>query len=113
MSQNPQPSPSTGPDGARGSRYSFCIITNGKRPGKLEIEIQSIPALALPDVDILQEGEPSGGFSQPQVQVNLVADAADHGRLGEMGCFRRFWAKWSPWGAWPAGEPELCHILAD
>lgn len=84
MSESLQPSASTGPYGARGSRYSFCIITNGKRPEKLGREIQSILALDIPDVEILLGGEPPEGFSHPQVQVYLMPDAARHGRLGEM-----------------------------
>lgn len=84
MSESLQPSPATGPRGARGSRYSFCIITNGKRPEKLGREIQSILALDIPDVEILLGGEPPEGFSHPQVQVYLMPDAARHGRLGEM-----------------------------
>jgi hypothetical protein len=66
------------------SGISFCIITNGKRPEKLDLEIQSILALGIPKVEILLGGVPPEGFHHPQVQVYWMADAARHGRLGEM-----------------------------
>src|SRR5204863_410997 len=43
---------------ARDEGYSFCIITNGKRPEKLAAEIASIRALQIPKFEILVGGEP-------------------------------------------------------
>ena len=64
--------------------YSFCIITNGKRPEKLEREIDSIFALNIPDFEILVGGEPPADFSRHGVRVLNASDAARNGRLGEM-----------------------------
>ena len=64
--------------------FSFCIITNGKRPEKLRDEIRSIRDLEIPGVRILVGGEPPEGFSDPGVEIVPVADAARNGRLGEM-----------------------------
>ncbi len=84
MTEHPQPATPAEPTGAAEGHYSFCIITNGKRPEKLECEIQSILALDIPEVEILLGGEPPEGFVHPQVQVYLMADASRQGRLGEM-----------------------------
>ncbi|HXP89748.1 MAG TPA: glycosyltransferase [Fibrobacteria bacterium] len=64
--------------------FSFCIITNGKRPEKLRDEIRSIRELEIPGVRILVGGEPPEGFSDPGVEIVAVVDAARNGRLGEM-----------------------------
>jgi hypothetical protein len=69
---------------ARPSGYSFCIITNGKRPEKLVREIQSIRALEIPAFEIWLSGIPPEGWSDPEVKVVLREDAARNGRLGEM-----------------------------
>ncbi len=64
--------------------YSFCIITNGKRPLKLEQEIDSILALGVSNFEILLAGEAPTGFSRPGIPVLNLPDAARNGRLGEM-----------------------------
>src|SRR5262245_8813945 len=62
--------------------YSFCIITNGKKPEKLRTEIESIRALNIPNYEILLGGEPPAGFGD--LKVVPAVDAARNGRLGEM-----------------------------
>ncbi|HQH26066.1 MAG TPA: glycosyltransferase [Oligoflexia bacterium] len=64
------------------SGYSFCIITNGKRPAKLRREIESIRALNIPACEILVSGEVPPGFED--VRIVPALDAARNGRLGEM-----------------------------
>ncbi|HTI69014.1 MAG TPA: FkbM family methyltransferase [Candidatus Limnocylindria bacterium] len=63
--------------------WSFCIITNGKRPAKLAREIESIRALNLPAFEILVGGAPPEGLPADVGQVPAI-DAAQNGRLGEM-----------------------------
>ena len=64
--------------------YSFCIITNGKRPEKLAREIESIRALGIPDFEILVGGNPPSGPAFQGLRTVRLVDAADNGRLGEM-----------------------------
>jgi radical SAM superfamily enzyme YgiQ (UPF0313 family)/GT2 family glycosyltransferase/Tfp pilus assembly protein PilF len=66
------------------SGYSFCIITNGKRPGKLARELESIRTLKMPAFEILIAGELPEGLPADGFQFFPMKDAADHGRLGEM-----------------------------
>lgn len=63
--------------------WSFLIITNGKRPGKLAREIESIRALKIPQFEILVGGEPPTELPDG-VGTVLAVDAARNGRLGEM-----------------------------
>ena len=79
-SSTPQPPV---PERSREAGWSFCIITNGKRPFKLLREIESIRALKIPVLEILVGGAPPDGLP---ADVGLVpaVDAAEHGRLGEM-----------------------------
>ena len=74
--------PPTPPHDARPAGYSFCIITNGKRPEKLAREIESIRALNVPTFEILVGGEVPPGL--PDVTVVPLVEAAAGGRLGEM-----------------------------
>ena len=64
------------------SGYSFCIITNGKRPEKLQREIDSIRALNIPRYEILVGGDVPAGLDQ--VTVISLPEAAREGRLGAM-----------------------------
>ncbi|CAK0769444.1 alpha-1, 2-mannosyltransferase/rhamnosyltransferase [Gammaproteobacteria bacterium] len=64
--------------------YSFCIITNGKRPHELNQEIDSILALGIQNSEILVGGEAPAEFSRPGIRVLDISDAARNGRLGEM-----------------------------
>jgi hypothetical protein len=64
--------------------YSFCIITNGRRPEKLAREIESIRALGIPDFEILVGGDPPPGLASAGVRTLRLVDAAANGRLGEM-----------------------------
>ena len=64
------------------SGYSFCIITNGKRPEKLQREIDSIRALNIPRYEILVGGDVPAGLDQ--VTVVSLPEAAREGRLGAM-----------------------------
>jgi glycosyltransferase involved in cell wall biosynthesis/tetratricopeptide (TPR) repeat protein len=66
----------------RESGYSFCIITNGKRPAKLLRQIESIRALRLPHFEILVGGE-VGDAPDGVRKIDLAADA-QNGRLGKM-----------------------------
>ncbi len=67
---------------ARTPGYSFCIITNGKRPEKLRRQIESIRALNVPGSEILVGGDIPRGF-EDVTAVRLEAAARD-GRLGAM-----------------------------
>jgi len=87
---NPTPtapsSRETQPEVARVDRrpgWSFLIITHGKRPEKLQREIESIQALNIPEVEILVGGEPPTNLPNT-VNTVLAVDAARNGRLGEM-----------------------------
>jgi len=82
---NPIPGPSdpAAPPRNRQPGWSFCIITNGKRPAKLLLEIESIRALKLPAYEILVGGAPPESLPGDVGRV-LAEDAAEHGRLGEM-----------------------------
>src|SRR5690606_30303479 len=62
--------------------YSFCIITNGRRPEKLRRQVESIRALGLPEYEILVGGE----FDEriPGVRYIDLTAAARAGRLGKM-----------------------------
>ncbi|MBM3836640.1 MAG: glycosyltransferase [Verrucomicrobia bacterium] len=66
----------------RAPGFSFCIITNGKRPAKLREEIQSIRALKIPQCEILVGGDVPAGFDD--VIAVPMAEVAHAGRLGEM-----------------------------
>ena len=68
---------------SREAGWSFCIITNGKRPAKLLREIDSIRALKVPTFEILVGGAPPEGLPGDVGQVPAI-DAAQNGRLGEM-----------------------------
>lgn len=68
---------------AREAGWSFCIITNGKRPEKLNASIASIRALNIPNCEILVGGEVPAELVSG-VTVVPVVDAARNGRLGEM-----------------------------
>lgn len=61
---------------------SFCIITNGERPKKLEILLSSIAALYIPNVEIII----CGYLSNPPLNVQYVEDkySADNALLGRM-----------------------------
>ncbi|MEW6304181.1 MAG: glycosyltransferase family 29 protein [Verrucomicrobiota bacterium] len=63
--------------------WSFCLITNGRRPEKLHAEIASIRALNMPRCEILVGGEPPPGLDA-DIRVVPAVDAARDGRLGEM-----------------------------
>ncbi|MGV3754730.1 MAG: glycosyltransferase family 29 protein, partial [Verrucomicrobiota bacterium] len=67
----------------RESGWSFCLITNGKRPAKLQAEIDSIRALDITNSEILVAGEAPEDLD---VGVRFIPaiDAARCGRLGEM-----------------------------
>jgi len=62
--------------------FSFCIITNGKRPKKLAAEIASIRALQIPVCEILVGGDVAAAM-QGVITVPMP-EAARAGRLGEM-----------------------------
>ena len=67
----------------REAGWSFCLITNGKRPEKLQAEIASIRALKIPAYEILVGGEAPEGLPA-DVRIVPAVDAARNGRLGEM-----------------------------
>lgn len=67
---------------AKPAGYSFCIITNGKRPQKLAEEIASIHALRIPVYEILVGGDIPVGLEG--VRTLAMPEAAKGGRLGEM-----------------------------
>ncbi len=76
------PTPRGMPGPVRQPGYSFCLITNGKKPAKLARTIESIRALKIPAFEILVAGEVPAGLGD--VTVVPMADAARGGRLGEM-----------------------------
>jgi glycosyltransferase involved in cell wall biosynthesis len=65
-----------------GSGLSFCIITNGKRPKRLQEEIDSIVRLGIPSYEILVAGKIPGEIQG--VRVFEMHEAAQTGRLGLM-----------------------------
>lgn len=61
---------------------SFCIITDGREPDKLQAQIDSIRALAIPEYEIIVSGHPP-----IDIDVDIVVPmpyAAKQGRLGAM-----------------------------
>lgn len=72
------------PDRLRLSGFSFCIITNGKRPAKFRAELESIRALAIPDYEILVAGELPPDMGAEGFSFYPLPEAARNGRLGEM-----------------------------
>lgn len=64
--------------------YSFCIITNGKRPAKLRREIESIRALGIPAFEIIVGGELPRDFSTQGLRVVPLPEAARAGRVSAM-----------------------------
>jgi GT2 family glycosyltransferase len=70
--------------GDLGMCYTFCIITNGRRPHKLQQELDSIHRLKIPNYEIriagkLPPGMPINGFT-----FHPMPDAARSGKLGAM-----------------------------
>lgn len=63
--------------------WSFCVITNGKKPDKLTATLESIRAVGFAAKEILVGGEPPAGLGD-DVTVVPVVDGARNGRLGEM-----------------------------
>lgn len=61
---------------------SYCIITDGKEPAKLDAEIESIHALKQPPYEIIIAGNPNVG-SNVDVIVPMPATARQ-GRLGAL-----------------------------
>lgn len=80
---NLAPAKEPAPAKQREAGWSFLIITNGKRPGKLRREIESIQALNIPACEILVGGEPPASLPAG-VGTAPAVDAARNGRLGEM-----------------------------
>lgn len=65
------------------SGWSFCVITNGKKPDKLKATLESIRATGFETREILVGGEPPEGLGD-DVTIVPVVDGARNGRLGEM-----------------------------
>ena len=61
---------------------SFCIITDGKEPDKLEAELDSIHALNMPEYEIVVAGNPQVGISADVIVP--MPHTARQGRLGAM-----------------------------
>jgi len=70
--------------GSENLAISFCIITNGKRPEKLQRELESIHALHIPVYEILITGELPPTMPVDGFDYYPLPDAARNGRLGEM-----------------------------
>ena len=67
---------------SRPEGFSFCIITDGREPDKLRLEIESIKAQQGTNAEILVGGDVPEGFND--VSCFAMADAARDGRLGYM-----------------------------
>lgn len=67
----------------RPSGFSFCLITDGGRPDRLQEELASIRALALEPVEIIVVGNVPPGLGE-DVRVISRPDLAFAGRLGAM-----------------------------
>lgn len=63
--------------------FSFCLITNGRRPAHLRAAIASIRALALPAYEIIVAGEPAELLTDV-----LVLSAPALARGGHLGAMR-------------------------
>lgn len=80
-----RPARDEGDGGSRASAaagWSFCIVTDGRRPGKLRRQIRSIRRLRLPRHEILVAGAPPRSLRNV-VCIPMPAAAAE-GRLGAM-----------------------------
>ena len=80
----PDRAPAQLAEGATGTRggWSFCIITDGRRPRKLQREVRSIRRLGFAQYEILVAGVPPAGLEG--VTRIPMPGAATAGRLGEM-----------------------------
>lgn len=67
----------------RASGFSFCLITDGRRPQQLAAEIATIRALQLPAYEIIVAGRVP--FALDGVRV---IDAAPHALAGQLGAMR-------------------------
>lgn len=63
--------------------WSFCVITNGKKPEKLKATLESIRATNFANKEILVGGEPPADLGG-DITIVPVVDGARNGRLGEM-----------------------------
>lgn len=62
--------------------WSFCVVTDGRRPHKLRREIRSIRRLRIPVCEILVAGSPPAHLDG--VTAIVMHEAASQGRLGAM-----------------------------
>lgn len=106
---------------------SFCIITDGKEPNKLQAQIDSIEALKIPGCEIIVAGNPQVG-----TPVDLVIPMPHTARQGRLGALRNgavscasgdvivvtdddmlFWADWYEGFQKYTGEWDVmsCRIL--
>ncbi len=67
----------------RASGFSFCLITDGRRPQQLAEEIATIRALQLPAYEIIVSGHVP--FAIDDVRV---IDSAEHALAGQLGAMR-------------------------
>jgi len=63
---------------------SFCFITNGAKPEKLRLALESVRALNIPKYEIILSGRPPIEFAAKDVKFVELPDAADNGQLGAM-----------------------------
>jgi len=63
---------------------SFCFITNGAKPEKLQLALQSVRALGIPNYEIIISGKPPKNFAAPDTKFVELPSAADNGQLGAM-----------------------------
>jgi len=68
---------------SRAAGFSFCIITDGRRPGLLQEEIESIKALALEPSEIIVAGSVPPGLTDDVIIID-APELAFAGRLGAM-----------------------------
>lgn len=67
----------------RASGYSFCIITDGRRPERLREELASIHALRLPAFEIIVVGD-----TPPELSGVTLLSAPEFARAGRLGAMR-------------------------
>lgn len=71
------------PQRSRLAGFSFCIITDGRRPALLREEIESIKALALEPSEIIVVGNVPASVTDDVITID-APDLAFAGRLGAM-----------------------------
>ncbi|GEM_PF-382687 len=76
---SPREQPAISPRSLHGQPISFCLITNGARPGHLRMAIESIRSQRVPDCEIIVVGK---HHDEPGILYVPAEEAALAGKLG-------------------------------